>query len=402
MRKPLLLTLLLLAPLIASYPPVPDDHLLGDWNGFRTAAANRGLDLKASYWNDVQGNPTGGRNQALANAAALYVTAEADLCRLLNLWPGLSLFASTSYWTGRNLSQDIGNQFTVSAWWAPTTYYLDELYLEQAFSYRNTLIRAGRMCADIEFASSPLFINYITLAINYNPISFYFDTPFPADPFALWAAYFQTDLTPFLTFKAGAYNGVEGVLDKTYHGFNWSFRTSGGVMLMGQLDLTHRCGTYRFGAYYVTGRHPLFLGGSATGNHGFYTVCDQQLLKTTCRTLYAWGMGLVAKDDRNKLPYFFATGLVLEHPKDHTNLGFAFGSFSGQLRTEISGRVRRGLVGQITTDPKTYEAVLELNHWFYIRPGLYLTPLAQWIINPGATSTLPDALVLGFQLTAIL
>ncbi len=388
-----LLLLLLTLPLFATYPPIPDDHLLGDWNRLPY------LDLHASYWNDVQGNPVGGRNQGLANAGCLYVTADADLCRL---WPGLSLFASASYWTGQNLSQTIGNQFTVAAWWSPTTYYLDELYFQQTLPYHNTLIRAGRMCASSEFANSPLFINYITLAIDYNPISFYFDTPFPADPFALWAAYFQTDLTPYLTFRAGVYNGVEGVLDKSYHGFNWSFHTTDGVMLMGQLDLAHRRGVYRFGAYYITGRHPLFDGSTVTGNYGFYTVCDQQILKTPHHTLYLWGMGLVANDDRNQLPYFFATGLVLEHLRDHTNFGFAFGSFSGQLRTQISSRVRSGLVGQLTTAPLTYEAVLELNHWFYIRPGLYLTPLAQCILNPGATSTLPNALVLGFQLTAIL
>jgi porin len=46
----------------------------------------------------------------------------------------------------------------------------------------------------------------------------------------------------------------------------------------------------------------------------------------------------------------------------------------------------------------TYEWVLELGYVAHITPWLYITPDIQWVINPGGTGDIPNALVIGWEL----
>jgi porin len=48
-------------------------------------------------------------------------------------------------------------------------------------------------------------------------------------------------------------------------------------------------------------------------------------------------------------------------------------------------------------DP-TYEWVLEWDYRAQITPWLYVMPCAQWIINPGGTGRIANALVLGAEI----
>jgi porin len=379
--------------------PPPKAHLLSDWGGIRTAAEKRGLNLDAHYFNDLQGNPVGGLDRRFANAGAFYASADADLYRLLGTWQGLSLFTSASWWTGQDLSRFIGNVFNVSAWYAGTTFYLDELYLKQQLPWRRAKIKLGRLMAGPDFATSALFYNYVTLAINANPASLLFNTLFPIDPYAQWGAYFQFDPLRAITLKVGIYNGNPDVLENRYHGLNWSFRHPNGILVIGQLDARHLIGhlrgQYRIGSYYVT--------STPTRNYGFYLVFEQQFFQKRHRTLSGWAVGLVTNDDGEQIPYFGALGLVAEgfipcRPNDSTNLGFAYGRFRADQQTPEILRIS----DRFGNLPQSYEAVLELNHWIQILPGFALTPLAQWVINPGATDQTPDALVLGLQISAIL
>jgi len=50
----------------------------------------------------------------------------------------------------------------------------------------------------------------------------------------------------------------------------------------------------------------------------------------------------------------------------------------------------------------TYEVAIELTYIIQARRWLQVQPDLQYIINPGGTGKIPNALVLGFQLALIL
>jgi porin len=47
---------------------------------------------------------------------------------------------------------------------------------------------------------------------------------------------------------------------------------------------------------------------------------------------------------------------------------------------------------------KDYELMLELTYIIQATPWLQIQPDAQWIVQPGGSSDIPNALVLGVQL----
>ncbi len=89
-------------------------------------------------------------------------------------------------------------------------------------------------------------------------------------------------------------------------------------------------------------------------------------------------------EEVNTFTYFVTGGLVYRglipgRDNDTISWGFAYGQFSNSLS-------------------ETYEMVLELTHNFEIAPWLSIQPDLQYIIRPGGTGNIPDAIVLGGQI----
>lgn len=82
------------------------------------------------------------------------------------------------------------------------------------------------------------------------------------------------------------------------------------------------------------------------------------------------------------------TGLFPGREKDKTVFFATYGGFSSDYADEqdVAGKAR-----------SNYEMVLELGHRFQVTPSTYIQPDAQYIINPGGTGDIDNALVLGFQ-----
>jgi len=77
---------------------------------------------------------------------------------------------------------------------------------------------------------------------------------------------------------------------------------------------------------------------------------------------------------------FVYKGLVPNRNDDKTAFGFAYGSLSDDLEN------------------KDYELMFELAHIYQATPWLQIQPDAQWIANPGGSSDIPNAVVVGVQL----
>jgi len=373
------------------------NYLTGNWGGHREKLKNKGIDIFGYYDLTVLGNPIGGVKKGLAYAGLLNLYLDFDLEKLLNI-RGLRFRVSGSWASGRSLTDDfIGNFFQVSSIFSGTQVRLYQLYLEQSLFDDKLNIALGRLATGDEFMTSPIFFNFVSLAFDQNPISVLFNIPsFTVDPVSTWGA--RVKVRPFKEFYAmlGIYNSELGSGKISFSNFEASF--NGEALLIGELgyllnsdkDSNGFPGNYKLGAYYDTNRFTVLSNpvGKRRGNYGFYLIMDQMIYREggpgsdQGLTPFAT-FTLAPSEDINTFPFFFSTGLVYEglfrsRDTDTTSFGFSY------------GKVSRNLIGQ------DFEMLMELTHIFKITPWLSIQPDVQYIIHPGGTGDIPNALVVGF------
>jgi porin len=395
------------------------EYLTGEWGGFRSTLRDLGIVPTAVFATDVQGNPIGGNRQGLRETNDLTVDVAVDLERLVG-WTGGRFDVSLSLRSGTSLSTaDIGNVFNVSQLCCGHTYRLVNVYLEQSLFGDALNIRAGRLTAGDEFLTSPLYWTFVQSAFNQNPGGILFNVPFPAYPIATWGARVRVKPVEALYVMAGAYNADATLAENGKHGVDWTMR--GPLLAIGEIGYRLNQeehapglpGNFKVGGFYVDGAFPdLFRdvqGGSATlsglpprrhhGNGGFYVLLDQMVYRHgehgSARGLTPFVALLFSPDqDINPMPFFANGGLVYQgpfssRPLDRAGLGIAYGAFSRPLR-----RAQR----DAQSPPQTHEVALELTYILQVSRWLQVQPDVQYIINPGGTGRIRDALVIGFQI----
>ena len=83
-------------------------------------------------------------------------------------------------------------------------------------------------------------------------------------------------------------------------------------------------------------------------------------------------------------------GLVPTRDNDVTMLGFVYGNFSDDYADTVA---------VADAGSPSYEIAVEAGYRFQITKFAYVQPNVQWIINPGGTGNIPNALVLGAQMS---
>ena len=102
----------------------------------------------------------------------------------------------------------------------------------------------------------------------------------------------------------------------------------------------------------------------------------------------------------SQVPYFFNAGVVARgldpgRPRDVAAFGVIFGEFSNDLR---SGQ-RDAQQFDPTICVQDNETALEGTYIFrYMKGAYFIQPDMQYIIRPGGTGQIPNALVMGAQL----
>ena len=99
------------------------------------------------------------------------------------------------------------------------------------------------------------------------------------------------------------------------------------------------------------------------------------------------------------MPFFFeaailARGIFAQRPRDVAGFGIFYGHFSSDLRN--AQRLARQVDPSVGVQQE--ETVLEWNYTFRFRNGaFFFEPDMQYIIRPGGTGQIPNALVVGAQ-----
>jgi porin len=179
--------------------------------------------------------------------------------------------------------------------------------------------------------------------------------------------------------------------------------------LPGDSDLI---GNYKAGVWRDTSSYTDYdtLGYGRTpdgkrGNWGCYGLFDQVLVpfgeKGSDRGFGVFGSLMISPNETiSQMPYFFtagvaARGIVPSRDTDTTGFGVVFGEFSRDLRHAKE----REMMLVPTTDVQKSETVLEWTYRFYFhKASLFYQPDIQYIIRPGGSGKIGNALVVGSQI----
>lgn len=417
------------------------ETLSGDWWGVRNYMDDSGVELSASYTNNIAGNPVGGKSKGFTYTDNVSFGLQLNFEELIG-WKGLTFDVSGLNRAGSSLSQDnIGNQFTVQQVYGGQTAMFYALLFEQRLLDDKISIKAGRFATGDDFASSPLYWLYMNNGIDGNPQALPVNTQFSAYPWAVWAARLRVEPTSDTYAMFGAYQVSNRVFNRDYHGLDWSIRSGDGVLLISQIGWTPEFfkrpvektapsdgktalatkarsegknfkpvspetemkglpGHYWFGAYYSpwTFQDIGKAGNTVTNSYGFYWHADQMIWQESPGSdqgLTLWS-SFVLSPQQNiaKLPFqanagVVYKGLIPSRDEDYTVFGFVYGKFSSDYA---------GAVSDAGGGYPEYEIVLEWAYRVNFTKFAYVQPDLQWVVNPGGTGNIPNALVLGAQM----
>ena len=415
--------------------------LTGDWWGVRNFLDDSGVELSASYTNNIAGNPVGGKSQGFTYTDNTSFGLQLNFEELVG-WKGLTFDISALNRAGSNLSkQYIGNQFTVQQVYGGQTAIFYALLLEQRFLDDKVSIKVGRFATGDDFASSPIYWLYMNNGIDGNPQSLPVNTGFSAYPMAVWASRIRVEPTPETNAMFGVYQTCRVNVHDT-HGLDWSMRSTDGVLMIAQAgwapeffkrpvpkdaaapdgktalaakarsegksfkspveqEMKGLPGHYWFGAYYSPWTYNNLgpNGGTSMNSYGFYWHADQMVWAETPGSdqgLTLWS-AFVLSPQQNiaKLPFqanagVFYKGLLPARDNDYSIFGFVYGKFSDQYAA-ATNNAGGGY--------PEYEIVLEWAYRINFTKFAYVQPDVQWVINPGGTGNIPNALVLGAQMS---
>jgi porin len=379
-------------------------YMTGDWNGARATLAKVGITFASSFTTDSVGNPSGGRAQGFAYAGSYGLSINIDLTKAG--WTGFELFSSAVWRTGTSLTmRKIGNQFPVQQVFGSQTVKLNELYFIQTLCRSNLAFKAGRLDPCNDFLASPLYGQFVNNGFDGNPISIFFNVPITAYPNPTWGAYLFFKPFKRLSAKFAVYNANSDINKNKYHGVNFTFKSTNGVIwitewcvLNNQAPGDHGMpGNYKVGYFFLTGDEPKFSGGKERGDPCFYILLDQMIYRRggadSNQGLTPFISLVFQPKNRNLIPFFFDGGLVFRgplssRPKDVASVGYIYGKFSPD-----KARVDR----QAGKEPQNFESVIEASYWAQINPWFYIMPDLQYIIHPKGLD-IPNAFVIGAQI----
>jgi porin len=395
------------------------EHLLGDWAGLLPKLEDNGITPTLTYVSDIAGNPTGGKSQGITYADNIGLGLLFDLNRMAGL-DGGSFQLTVSQRDGSSLSQDrVGNAFTIQQDYGGETFHLIDLAYQQKLFADRFEFSVGRIAAGDDFLVSAYDYLFMQNGFDGNPVGIFFNAPgMTAYPNATWGIRFTVRPTKRTYVMAGIYNGDPSIRADDHHGADMSMNgpffaiAEVGYKYNGLPGDSQFLGNYKAGCWYDDSTFTDYntLGyaqpaGVKQGNWGLYGLFDQVLIPfaepTSNRGLGVFGSVLASPDQSmSQMPYFFTAGVACRgisasRPTDIAGFGVVFGEFSSDLR---DAEEREQLLDP-TIGVQNHETDLEWTYRFNMRNGaLFFQPDIQYVIRPGGTGQVANAVVLGCQL----
>jgi porin len=408
------------------------DHISGDWWGYRDRWQTSGVEVFGFYNSILNGNVAGGIHPHHATYVDdAWLGFRFDLEKLVG-WKGGLFVVSGINRNGEDLTRKyIGSIFSTQQSVGGQRPFLYQVYLQQQFSDGRFTAKLGRFAASDDFNTSPLYGYSVNNGIDGDIRNVLFDTRFSAYPFAVWAAALLYDPRPEFKLKVGVFQTSERMFENDDNGLNWGIEGSDGYTAIveagwspqffkrpvyassaaGQTTTTRESkspdkpvmkglpGHYWIGFTYSDwDLYRRFDGGFEDHSYGFYAHADQMVYQETSGSdegLVAFvASGYYPQKEISIVPFQVNVGLNYKglipcRNNDHTMLHFIYGDISRDFARSVR---RPG--GHLAESEK----VVEFAHRFQLTRWSYFQPDLQYVIDPGGTGDIPDAVVIGAQM----
>jgi len=399
------------------------DHLTGNWWGVRDRLLDSGVEAFAFYNSIFNGNVSGGthpQNSTYVDDA--FFGLKFDLEKLFDWRDGLFVISGINR-SGVSLTTDyVGSIYSVQQMVGGQHPFLYQVYLQQKLLENKLRLKLGRFGASDDFNASPFYGYSLNNGINGDIRNVLFNTRFSAYPYAVLAGALFYDPSPDYNVKIGIFQTSKDQFNANDNGLNWGISGSDGYTAIAQIGWSPLLfinndnptgdkklmpallkeglpGHYWVGfTYSGWDLYKRFEGGFEDHSYGFYAHADQMIYQETPtdgQGLFAFlAVGYYPQTAISIVPFQINVGLNYKglfpmRDKDRTMLHFIYGDISRAYARSVhvpgQGRARS-------------EKVLEFAHRFQLTPWAYFQPDLQYVIDPGGTGDIPDAVVIGAQM----
>ncbi|MEY3895302.1 MAG: hypothetical protein RLZZ214_821 [Verrucomicrobiota bacterium] len=402
MKLKLLLSLIFTAPLFAEGSSwLENDRLTGDWGGVRTAQEEAGYKFFAYYNAIFAANVDGGNSTDSSYAGDLFIGAELDLEKIFG-WDDTKFVLSGIDRAGRSIDEAVGGQYSVMQCVGGQNAFLYNITLEKKFFDDTLSVKLGRMSATDDFVGSPYYGFSVNNAVNGQIRAALFDGVMSSYPFPVWGGRVKYDLNDEAYAMLGVFQNPTDMFDRDTQGVDFNFESGDGVSIFTQGNWNPKFDDRP--AHFYAGMNVAFFEMDEFNStdtrdqfvrfygHADYQVCAESPGSEEGLVLFAT-LGYSPFQDAAIIPVqstFGANyeGLFPGREKDNTVFFATYGNFSNDYTAQ---QVNAG------AGSPEYELVLEIGHRFQVTPAAYIQPDIQYIVHPGGTGDIPNALVIGFQ-----
>lgn len=386
-------------------------YLLGDWNGQRTELAQQGIKFEANLLTDTAYLADGGRNEGAdpLTSAQLWLGTQLDMEKLAG-WNGVTVRAAMTARQGQSTSvRDLQDLNAPQLANAQGTFgrgnqdsRLSELSIEKNYKDQGLSIKAGRLGLGMDF--NVMACDFASTAFCAAQMGKWQGNIWMNTPVAQWGARIKQQLNPELAVQVGVYefnpdNGLSYGEDQ-----GWSLDTdhADGVTIPAEVIWTPKSwvnglpGSYRVGGMYNTAddvaNQKDIANPTDAKNRTFagWLAVEQQLTSTGQgrQGLHSFANFTWHDRDTNKVD-------------NSQQIGVKYIGLADSQPNDILGlAVNRVHVNNRFADSRPAfnadaEYNIELNYSYNATKWLMLRPNLQYVVNPGATNNVDNALLLG-------
>jgi porin len=369
---------------------VERDTLTKDWWGGGEKLEDLGISLHLNFWVVFQTNVSGGLSTGQAVIGQYRMVSDFDLERLVGL-DGANVFLEVRGGWDDDIDADVGSLMPVNGEFiAEAPIYAGQLWYQHNLLDDRLRFRLGKLDIGEGFD-----FHGQTVAFDANAYANFGGTQFlnaglinnfsiAAPDLGLAAVVFGEPVERVYAAggiaNANADGTTPGFSEAFGAGAEWYFVAETGFVPDTRSSVGDLPGQVNLGYWYSQ------FPGLPSGQ-GVYLGLNQLLYRESAA-------------DRQGLGIFARYGWAQDHPLGVSN----FWSLGAQYRGPIPGRDRDvlglGWAQSFTSDDPAYsapyEGVLECYYRARVTPWFLLSPMLQYVVNPGSTDT-PDAVVLGLR-----
>lgn len=366
------------------------ETLLGDPGGTRTALAERGLTFTLALTGEVLSSVSGGQYRDTGADLLLDWVIDADLDKAFG-WTGGSLRINPMWLAGEGISDGVGDLTLVSNINGLPALRVFEAWVQQGLFGNRLTFRAGIVAADQEFAltaSGALFYN----SVFGGPVFLTPNLAWPIYPVGALGARVKVTLGEQGFVQGAVYEGNPGSEAFNRSGLRVRLTPGEGVFLIAEGGWNFDAAlpaTFKAGLFHHTADFQDYASGTPrSGFTGGYVVFETKLGEGV-DVFFRMGF---AQPERSMVSLgidsgILFTGLLPDRPADVLGLGLIYAHVGADFARSQPDASRWG-----------FESILELTYKITFTRWWSLQPDLQFIIHPGGSTALPNALVLGLRI----